>query len=153
MFPQKLIRGSAITLNSTLNNWKTSVFISIPKKGNAKECSNYCTIALISHASRVMFKILQVSLQQYVNWKLPDRQTGFENFQIDKLDLEKAEGPEVKLPTSVESLRKEEDFRKTSTSASLTMLKPLTMWITTILRDGNTRPPDLSPVCRSRGNS
>ena len=54
-----------------------SVFIAIPKKGNAKECSNYCTIALISHASKVMFKILQVRLQQYVNHELPDIQAGF----------------------------------------------------------------------------
>ena len=54
-----------------------SVFISIPKKGNAKECSNYCTVALISHASKVMFKILQFRLQQYVNHELPDVQAGF----------------------------------------------------------------------------
>ena len=58
-------------------NWKMSVFIPIPKKGNAKECSNYCTIALISHASKVMVKILQVRLQQYVNHELPDVQAGF----------------------------------------------------------------------------
>ena len=58
-------------------NWKRSVFISIPKKGNAKECSNYCTIALISHASKVMLKILQARLQQYVNRELPDVQAGF----------------------------------------------------------------------------
>ena len=56
---------------------KRSVFIPIPKKGNAKECSNYCTIVLISHASRVMLKILQARLQQYVNHELPDVQTGF----------------------------------------------------------------------------
>ena len=54
-----------------------SVFITIPKKGNAKECSNYCTIALISHASKVMLKILQARLQQYVNLELPDVQVGF----------------------------------------------------------------------------
>ena len=58
-------------------NWKRSVFIPIPKKGNAKECSNYCTIALISHASKVMLKILQARLQQYVNRELPDVQAGF----------------------------------------------------------------------------
>ena len=58
-------------------DWKRSVFISIPKKGNAKECSNYCTIALISHASKVILKILQVRLQQYVNRELPDVQAGF----------------------------------------------------------------------------
>ena len=57
--------------------WKSSVFIPIPKKGNAKKCSNYCTIALISHASKVMLKILQASLQQYVNCELPGVQAGF----------------------------------------------------------------------------
>ena len=58
-------------------DWKKSVFIQIPKKGNAKECSNYCTIALISHASKVMVKILQARFQQYVNQELPDIQAGF----------------------------------------------------------------------------
>ena len=58
-------------------DWKRSVFIPIPKKGNARECSNYCTIALISHASKVMLKILQARLQQYVNRELPDVQAGF----------------------------------------------------------------------------
>ena len=86
-----------------------SVFIPIPKKGNAKECSNYCTIALISHTSKVMLKILQVSLQQYVN------------FLMFKLVLEKAEEPEIKLPTSAGSWKKEESSRKTSISALLTM--------------------------------
>ena len=57
--------------------WKRSVFISIPKKGNAKECSNYHTVALISHTSKVMLKILQTRLQQYMNYELPDVQTGF----------------------------------------------------------------------------
>ena len=60
-------------------DWKRSVFIPIPKKGNAKECSNYCTIALISHASKVMLKILQARLQQYMNHKFPDVQAGFRN--------------------------------------------------------------------------
>ena len=96
-----------------------SVFIPIPKKGNAKEFSNYCTIALISHTSKVMLKILQSRLQQY------------ENFQMFKLDLEKAEEPEIKLPTSSGWLKKLESSRKTSTSALLTMPKPLTVWITT----------------------
>ena len=58
-------------------DWKRSIFIPIPKKGNAKECSNYCTIALISHASKVMLKILQARLQQYLNRELPDVQAGF----------------------------------------------------------------------------
>ena len=64
--------------NSALaTDWKRSVFIIIPKKGNAKECSNYRTIALISHASKVMLKILQARLQQYMNRELPDVQAGF----------------------------------------------------------------------------
>ena len=58
-------------------DWKKSDFISTPKKGNAKEYSNYCTIALISHASKVLLKILQASLQQYMNWEIPDVQPGF----------------------------------------------------------------------------
>ena len=96
-------------------------FIPIPKKGNAKECSNYCTIAFISHASKVMLKILQARLQQYVNHELPDAQ----------VDLEKGEEPEIKLPTSIQSLEKQENSRKTSTSVLLTVPKPLTVWITT----------------------
>ena len=63
--------------SAVATEWKRSVFIPIPKKGNAKECSNYSTIALISHASKVMFKILQTRLQQYVNSELPDVQAGF----------------------------------------------------------------------------
>ena len=102
-------------------DWKRSVFILIPKKGNAKECSNYHTIALISHANKVMLKILQARLQQYVNHELPDV----------KLDLEKAEEPEIKLPTSAGSSKKQESSRKTSISALLTMPKPLTVWTTT----------------------
>ena len=60
-------------------DWKKSVFIPVPKKGNAKECSNYCTIALISHTSKVMLKIHQTRLQQYMNRELPDVQAGFRN--------------------------------------------------------------------------
>jgi len=60
-----------------LQNWKRSVFIPIPKKGNAKECSDYCTIALISQASKIMLKILQARLKQYMNQELPDVQAGF----------------------------------------------------------------------------
>ena len=99
-------------------DWKRSLFIPVPKKGNAKECSIYHTIALISHASKVMLKILQASPQQYMN------------FLMFKLVLEKAEEPKIKLPTSVESSKKQESSRKTSISALLTMPKPLTVWIT-----------------------
>ena len=66
------LENSAVTMD-----WKRSVFIPIAKKGNAKECSNYCTIALISHASKVMLKILQARLQQYMTCELPDVQSGF----------------------------------------------------------------------------
>ena len=72
-------------------DWKRSVYIPIAKKGNAKECSNYFTIALISHVSKIMLKNLQIRLQQYVNQELPDVQAGFR----------KAEEPEIKLPTSI----------------------------------------------------
>ena len=82
------------------------------------------------------------------------------NFQMFKLDLEKAEEPEIKLPISVGSSKKQKSSRKISTSALLTIPKPLTVWTTTnsgkFLRDGNTRPPDLyleKSVCRSGGNS
>ena len=92
-----------------------------PKKGNAKECSNYCKTTLISYASKVMLKILQARLQQYVNRELPDVETGFR----------KAEETEIKLPTSAGSWKKQESSRKTSISAFLTMPKPLTVWITT----------------------
>ena len=85
-----------------------------------KEYSNYRTIALISHASKVMLKIAEARLQQYVNL----------NFQMFKLVLEKAEEPEIKLPTSTGSSKKQESSRKTSISALLTMPKPLTVWIT-----------------------
>ena len=101
-------------------DWKRSVFIPIPKKGNAKECSNYHTIALISHASKVMLKILQARPQQYMNHELP----------MSKLVLEKAEEIEIKLPTSAGSWKKQDSCRKTSISSLLTMPKPLTVWIT-----------------------
>ena len=97
-----------------------SVFIPIPKKDNAKECSNYRTIALISYTNKLMLKILQARLQQYVNM----------NFQMFKLVLEKAEEPEIKLPTTAGSWKKQESSRNTSISALLTMPKPLTVWIT-----------------------
>ena len=88
---------------------------------NAKECSNYHTIALISRTSKVMLKILQARIQQYVNHEPPDVQAVFR----------KVGESEIKLPTSVASSKKQESSRKTSTSALLTMPKPLTVWITT----------------------
>ena len=101
-------------------DWKRSVFIPIPKKGNAKECSNYQNIALISHASKVMLKILQARLQQYMNRELPDVQAGFR----------KGRGTRDPLLTSTGSSKKQESSRKTSISALLAMPKPLTVYIT-----------------------
>ena len=104
--------------------WKRSFFTPIPKKDNAKESSSYCTTVLISHASKVILKILQVRLQQYMNREL----------QMYKLDLEKAKEPEIQMPASTGSQKKQGNSRKTSTPASLTTLKPLTVWITTNCR-------------------
>ena len=99
-------------------DWKMSVFIPVPKKGNAKECSNYHAIALISHTSKVMLKILQASPQQYVNRELPDVQAGFR----------KSRGSRDQIANIRWIIKKEESSRKTSISALLTMPKRLTVW-------------------------
>ena len=96
-------------------DWKRSVFILIPKKSNAKECSNYCTIALISYARKIMLKILQSRLQQYINRELPDVQAGFR----------KGRGTRDQIANIYWIIEKAKNSRKTSTSVSLTMLKPL----------------------------
>ena len=98
-------------------NWKKSVFIPIPKKGNAKECSNYHTIALISHTSKVMLKILQARLQQYINCELSDVQAGFR----------KGRGTRDQIANICWIIEKARE----SMSALLTRPKPLTVWITT----------------------
>ena len=98
-------------------DWKRSVFIPIPKKGNAKECSNYRTIALISHASKIVLKILQARLQQHVNRELPDVQAGFR----------KGRGTRHQTANIHWIIEKQESSRKTSTAALLTMPKPLTV--------------------------
>ena len=137
-------------LTSGHKNWKRSVFIPIPKKGNAKECSNYCTIALISHASKVMLKIVQARLQQYVNRELPDVQAGFRKGRGTRDQIanvcwimEKARVPEKHL------------FLLYWLCQSLWLCgSPQTMENSE--RDGNTRPPDLpfeKPICRSGSNS
>ena len=97
-----------------------SVFIPILKKGSAKECLNYRTSALISHASKVMLKILQARLQQYVNCECIDVQAGFR----------KCRGTTDQIANVCWIIKKQESFRKTSISALLTMPKPLTVWIT-----------------------
>ena len=102
-------------------DWKTSVFILIPKKGNAKECSNYHTIALISHVSKGMLKILQARLQQYTIHELSDVQAGFR----------KGRGTRDQIANVHWIIKKHESSRKPSTSALLTMPKPLTVGVTT----------------------
>ena len=102
-------------------DWKKSVFIPIPKKGNAKECLNYCTIALISHATKVMLKILQARRQQYMNHELPDVQPGFR----------KGRGTRDQIANICWIIKKARELqKKTSTFALLTMPKTLTVWIT-----------------------
>ena len=101
-------------------DWKRSVFIPIPEKGNAKECSNYRTIALILHASKVMLKMLQARLQQHMNRKLPDVQAGFR----------KGRGTRDQIANIRWIMEKAREYRKTSISALLTMPKHLNVWIT-----------------------
>ena len=100
-------------------DWKRSVFIPIPKKRDAKECSNYRTVALISNASKVMLKILQARLKQYVNHELPDVQAGFR----------KGRGTRDQIANIWWIIEKARKFQK-NISALLTMPKPLTVWIT-----------------------
>ena len=102
-------------------DWKKSAFIPISKKGSAKECSNYCTVALISHSSKVVLRILQARLQQYVDQELPDVQAEFR----------KGRETREQIANICWLIRMQENSRKkTSTSASLTMLKPLPVWNT-----------------------
>ena len=101
-------------------DWKRTVFTPIPKKGSAKECSNYHSVALISHASRIKLTILQARLQQYMNHELSYVQAGFR----------KADESKIKLPTSTGSLKKQESARKTSTLLYW-QHQSLTVWITT----------------------
>ena len=132
-------------------DWKRSVFIPIPKKGNAKNCSNYRTIALISHTSKVMFKILQPRrLQQYVNPKL----------QVFKLDLEEAENQRSNCQHLLDH---QKSMRVLEKHLPLLYWLCQSLWlcgsqktVENSLRDGNTRPPDLPPensVGRWKSNS
>ena len=99
---------------------KNVIFIPIPKKGNAKECSNYCTIALNSHTSKVMHKILQDRLQQFVKHEIPDVQAGFR----------KGRGTRNQIANIHWIIEKARNSRKICISALLTMPKPLTAWTT-----------------------
>ena len=131
-------------------DWKMSVFIPVPKKGNAKECSSYCTIALISHASKVMLKILQARLQQYVNRELPDVQAGFR----------KGRGTRDQISNIHWTIEKAREFKKKIYFCFIDYAKAFDFVDHSKLesseRDGNTRPPDLpleKPICRSGSNS
>ena len=105
-------------------DWKMSVFTPIPKKGNAKECSNYRTIALISHASKIMAQILQARLQQYVNRELPDVQAGFR----------KGRGTRDQIANICWIIKKPREFQKNIYFCFIDYAKPLTVWITTNCR-------------------
>ena len=130
-------------------DWKRSVFIPIPKKGNAKECSKYRTIALISHASKLMFKILWARLQQYVNCELPDVQAGFRQ----------GRGSRDQIANICWIIRKAREFQKNIYFCFINYAKPLCgsqQAVKNSKRDGNTRPPDLpleKSVCRLGSNS
>ena len=132
---------------------KRSVFIPIPKKGNAKECSNYCTIALISHAIKVMLKTLHARLQRYVNHELPDVQAGFR----------KGRGIISKRSNCQYLLDNQKSRRVPEKHLFLLYWLCQNFWlcgsqqtVENSERDGNSRPPNLPPekfVCRSRSNS
>ena len=145
------VTQSLTRLQQWPQDWKTSVFIPIPKKGNAKEYSNYCMIALISHASKVMLKILQTRLQQYVNHELPDGQAGFW----------KARGTRDQIVNIHWIMEKIREFQKNISFCFIDYAKAFDcedhnkLWRNSG-RDGNSRPPDLpleKSVCRSGSNS
>ena len=132
-------------------DWKRSVFILIPKKGNAKECSNYCTTVLISHTSKVMLKILQARLQQYMNCEIPDVQAGFR----------KRRGTGDQIANICWIIEKSTEFQKNIYFCFIDYAKSFDYvdrkkTVENCSRNGNTRPPDLpheKSVCRSRSNS
>ena len=130
-------------------DWKRSVFIPIPKKGNTKECLNYHTIALISHASKVMFKILQARLQQYVNHKLPDAEDGFR----------KGSGARDQIANILWIIEKARECQKYIYFCFIDYAKAFdcgSQWtVENSERVGNTRPSDLpleKSICRSGRN-
>ena len=124
--PKRCCEGAAVNMPANLKNWavamglKRSVFIPIPKEGNAKECSNYCTVALISHASKVILNILQARLQQYMNCELPDVQASFR----------KGRETRDQIASICWVIKKAREFQKNIYSTLLTMPKPLTVGTT-----------------------
>ena len=140
--------SSHLKYTELTQTWKRSVFIPTPKKGSAKECSNYWTIVLLSHASKVLLKILQARLQPYMNQELPNIQAGFR----------KGRGTRDQIPNIHWIIEKARKFQKnicfTEYTNAFDYVDHNKLW--KILRDGNTRPPYLppeKPVCRSRSNS
>ena len=132
-------------------DWKRSVFTPIPKKGNAKECSNYCTLALISQSSKVMLKILQVRPQQYMNRELPDVQAGFRKGRGTRDQIAKF----CWIIEKVREFQKNVYFCFTDYAKAFDCVDHNKLWKNSS-RDRNTRPPYLppvNPVCRSRSNS
>ena len=137
--------------NSTVSaDWKGSVFMPMPKKGNVKECSNYHTIALISHASKVILKILQARLQQYVNHEPPDVQAGFQ----------KGRGTRDQIANICWIMEKAREFQKDIYFCFIDYAKAFDCvdhkTVENSERDRNIRPPDLplkKPICRSGSNS
>ena len=130
-------------------NWKRSVFTPIPKKGKVKEYSNYHTIALISHNSKVMLKILQARLQKYMNWELPDIQAGFRKGRTTRDQI-------ANIHWIIEKAR---EFQKNIYFCFIDYDKAFDCGsqenVENSWRNGNTRPPDLppeKPVCRSRSS-
>ena len=131
-------------------DWKRSVFIPFPKKGNAKECSNYRTIALVSHASKAMLKILQARLQWYMNHEIPDVQA----------DFRKGRGIRDQIANIRWIIKKAREFQKNIYFCFIDYTKAFDSVdhkkLENSERDGNTRPPYLpleKPVCRSGSNS
>ena len=120
------MKSAALNMPANLENSSVATglekvnFLSNPKERHAKKCSNYYTIALVSYASKVMLKILQVRIQQYTNQELPDVQARFR----------KSSGTRDRIANIHLIIKKQDSSRKTSISALLTMPKPLTVWIT-----------------------
>ena len=126
-------------------DWKRSIFIPIPKKGNPKEYSHYCTVALISHASKVILKILQTRLQQYMNRELSDVQA----------DFRKARGTRDQIANIYWVIKKAREFQKNIYFCFIDYAKAFDC-VENSSRDGNTKPPVLpleKPVCTSRSNT
>ena len=157
----QILKGDAVKVLHTIcqqiwktqqgpQHWKRSVCILIPKKGNANECSNYCKNALISHASKVMLKLHQARLQQYMNCELSDMKAGFRKSRGNRNQI-------ANICWIIENTREfQNNIYFCFTGYTSLWLCGSQQTVDNSSRDGNTRPPDLPPeksVCRSRSNS